>query len=37
MISSRRPCNAIESFGERIHDHRRALTAVQPPYAITMN
>lgn len=36
-ILSRRPCNAIEAFGQRIHDHRRALTELHPPYAITMN
>jgi glycosyltransferase involved in cell wall biosynthesis len=36
-ILSQRPCNAIESFGQRIHDHRRAITAIDPPYAITMN
>ena len=36
-ILSRRPANAVERFGERIHDHRRALTEFEPPYAITMN
>ena len=36
-ILSKRPCNAIERFGERIHDHDRALNAFMPPYAITMN
>jgi cellulose synthase/poly-beta-1,6-N-acetylglucosamine synthase-like glycosyltransferase len=29
--------NPIERFGERIHDHERALNTIQPPYAITMN
>lgn len=29
--------NAIERFGERIHDHRRAIEDFRPPYAITMN
>ena len=36
-ILSRRPANAVELFGERIHDHRRALLWFEPPYAITMN
>jgi GT2 family glycosyltransferase len=36
-ILSRRPCNAIELFGERIHDHRMAIDVYQPPYVITMN
>ena len=36
-ILSRRPCNTIEAFGERIHDHGRALNEFRPPYAITMN
>lgn len=36
-ILSRRPCNFIEAFGERIHDHARALGEMTPPYAITMN
>lgn len=36
-ILSRRPCNLIESFGERIHDHARAMGEFVPPYAITMN
>jgi len=36
-ILSRRPANAVERFGERIHDHERALTMQNPPYAITMN
>lgn len=36
-ILSLRPCNAIETFGERIHDHARALNQLRPPYAITMN
>jgi GT2 family glycosyltransferase len=29
--------NEIELFGERIHDHRRAIEELRPPYAITMN
>lgn len=36
-ILSRRPGNAVERFGEQIHDHDRALNAFAPPYAITMN
>ena len=36
-ILSRRPCNRIEAFGERIHDHDRAMHMFSPPYAITMN
>ena len=36
-ILSRRPCNLIEAFGERIHDHARAMYEFSPPYAITMN
>jgi GT2 family glycosyltransferase len=29
--------NSIEAFGEEIHDHEKALTVYDPPYAITMN
>lgn len=36
-IVSIRPCNRIELFGERIHDHERAILRLRPPYAITMN
>ena len=36
-ILSRRPCNLIEAFGERIHDHARAIHEFVPPYVITMN
>ena len=36
-ILARKPCNAIEEFGERIHDHRMAIEYASPPYAITMN
>ena len=36
-ILARRPCNAIERFGEEIHDHERAITVYAPPYAITMS
>jgi glycosyltransferase involved in cell wall biosynthesis len=34
---SRKPSNAVEEFGERIHDHRMAIEYYSPPYAITMN
>jgi GT2 family glycosyltransferase/predicted nucleotidyltransferase len=36
-ILSRRPATPIELFGQWIHDHRRALLELQPPYAITMS
>jgi GT2 family glycosyltransferase len=36
-ILSMEPCNRIERFGEKIHDHRRALEEFEPPYAIAMN
>ena len=36
-ILARTPCNAVEEFGERIHDHRMAIEYYSPPYAITMN
>lgn len=36
-ILARQPCNAIEKFGELIHDHRKAIEVFQPPYVITMN
>jgi glycosyltransferase involved in cell wall biosynthesis len=36
-ILSKRPCNTIEQFGERIHDHHRAINVYEPPYVITMN
>jgi glycosyltransferase involved in cell wall biosynthesis len=29
--------NSVERFGERIHDHRRAIEELRPPYVITMN
>jgi glycosyltransferase involved in cell wall biosynthesis len=35
-ILSTLPCNRIEKFGERIHDHRRAIEDATPS-AITMN
>jgi cellulose synthase/poly-beta-1,6-N-acetylglucosamine synthase-like glycosyltransferase len=36
-ILSRRPCNAIEMFGERIHDHHKAINVYRPPYVNTAN
>lgn len=36
-ILASRPCNAVEEFGERIHDHQMAIEYYSPPYAITMN
>ncbi len=36
-ILARRPCNPVEEFGERIHDHRLAIECESPPYAITMS
>jgi GT2 family glycosyltransferase len=36
-ISARRSGNEIERFGEEIHDHRRAIEELRPPYAISMN
>lgn len=36
-ILSRRPCNRIEIFGEKIHDHQKAIEVYKPSYAISMN
>ncbi|MGH7801695.1 MAG: glycosyltransferase [Thermodesulfobacteriota bacterium] len=36
-ILSKRPCNKIEEFGEKIHDHHKAINEFKPPYVITMN
>lgn len=36
-ILSVEPGNRIERFGEKIHDHRRALEEFLPPYAISMS
>jgi glycosyltransferase involved in cell wall biosynthesis len=36
-ICARRRGNEIERFGEEIHDHRRAIENLRPPYAISMN
>ncbi len=36
-IRSIQPCNRIELFGERLHDHRQAIEVFVPSYAITMN
>jgi GT2 family glycosyltransferase len=36
-ILSRQPANAVERFGEAIHDHQKAIEVYEPPYAITMS
>jgi glycosyltransferase involved in cell wall biosynthesis len=36
-IRARASGNEIERFGEEIHDHRRAIEDLRPPYAISMN
>lgn len=36
-ILARPPANGVERFGETIHDHRRAIEDLRPPYAITMS
>ena len=36
-IQALRPCGRIAEFGERVHDHARAIQQLTPPYAITMN
>ena len=36
-VLATRPCNRIERYGERIHDHRAAIERYVPPYAITMS
>ena len=36
-ILAHRPCNPIEAFGEKIHDHEKAINVYKPPYVITMN
>jgi glycosyltransferase involved in cell wall biosynthesis len=36
-ILAAKPCNAIEKFGETIHDHQKAIEVFKPPYAISMN
>lgn len=36
-ILATRPCNRVEAYGERTHDHRAAIERHRPPYAITMN
>ena len=37
IILSKRPHNAIERFGEHIHDHNRAINEYKPRLVITMN
>ena len=31
------PSNAVERYGEGIHDHQKSIEVFEPPYAITMN
>jgi len=36
-ILAKRPCNELEKFGEKIHDHENIIKKLKPPYVITMN
>lgn len=36
-ILAKKPCNNIEKFGEKIHDHKKAIIDAKIPYVITMN
>ena len=36
-ILAKPPASEIERFGERIHDHSKAIEEYKPPYVITMN
>ncbi len=36
-IESVEPCNRIERFGDRIHDHHAAIEGFERPYVISMN
>lgn len=36
-VLARRPCNYVESYGEVIHDHERAITETDPPHVLGMN
>ena len=36
-IRAQQPCNWIQNFGERIHDHQRAIEGEDTPYVIGMN
>lgn len=36
-IRAAEPCNAVQRFGDRVHDHHDAIEVCRPPYAITMN
>lgn len=36
-ICSKMPCNSVERYGEKIHDHQKAIEFFKPPYLITMN
>ncbi|MEA2375183.1 MAG: hypothetical protein QOD53_1646 [Thermoleophilaceae bacterium] len=37
VVRAARPANAIELFGERVHDHRGSIELEWPPYVITMS
>lgn len=36
-ILAKTPCNSIEKYGEKIHDHKKAIEDFNIPYVITMN
>jgi GT2 family glycosyltransferase len=36
-ICAIKPCNAIQLFGELLHDHEKPIQMFKPPYAISMN
>jgi len=36
-ILAKRPSNKIEEFGEKIHDHHKAINEFKPSYVITVN
>jgi GT2 family glycosyltransferase len=37
LILATRPCNWVERFGERIHDHRSSIEGPDPPYVVGAN
>lgn len=37
LILATRPCNWVERFGERIHDHRSSIEQLDPPYVSGAN
>ena len=36
-ILARQPCNAVEAFGEIVHDNQKAITHYQPPFVASGN